>query len=139
MAVYNITVTPKIGPGGRPLLYTLEGGMRIAVCTLTLPTGVAYAAADRCRLNWALESSGSQDFQAHFGARIIKQVIFSTNFSDLNAPTGEMKGEWIAATQLLQLRMIGVNAASNAGVDDAELTDGTQMAGTCSAEAMCFF
>ena len=139
MAVFNVTVTPKTGPDNRPLIYTLEGGMRVCICTLTLPTAVAYAAADRCRVVWANSSSGSSDFLAHYGQQIVKQIVFVTNFSDLNIPSAEAKGEWSFATQRFSLIQLGVNAASNAGIDEAEVPDATQINGTCRAEAMCFF
>lgn len=95
MAVVNGTVTPKLGPDNKPLVYYLDGGFRMAPCTINIPAGSVWAVADQIRLIGAYAS----DFSSQYGFKFIKQIIFNGNFvakTLTGVTTGQVKGEWFA-------------------------------------------
>lgn len=136
MAVVNLQVDPVLGPNGRPIKGTLEGGYSWAFVKITIPTGSVYATADQC----ALVHGSAKDFRSQYGATIVRQVVHSNGYFIPTASSfasGEAKGVWNATTQRMQLNRMGAGSAGPQ--DDLEVADATTLTGVMNDQALVFF
>ena len=139
MAAINGTMTPVFGPDHRPIIFDMGNELRCAFVKITIPAGGTYDAtqAGRVTLASGANSAGANTALDFLGQYTIKQVMFSNGMSSSATAASEMKGEWIAADQRLQLRNIGIDATPTP-LNDSEL-GAAVMAGVCNAEALVFF
>ena len=133
MADINLKITPRVGPGGHPLIYNEDGLTRVPV-KITIPASSTYSTTDRCRF----AHSGEGSINAVLGINRLKQVILSGGFSTSGVNRGELQGEFIESTQRFFLTTVGNSGAAPLNV--AEVTNGTALGAVLiTAEASLFF
>ena len=137
MANVNITVTPIASMESAAQVHSIDGGIKVAPCKLSIGTGQTYSTTDRCVL---VHTAGS-DFYAHYGARIIRDVIAEPICCN-NVSYGVFKPVWDFALQKLKLMRQGDggSTAPTGPLDEAEVANATALGtGTMSCNALVFF